>query len=152
MQWRRKLEKFEGDGTKNLGLREALPPWRLISFGRFVYCLWTTLLFFLSLSLFFSPIFLPPRNCRGKGTSPSLKILDGEMFPVPRLPSPASAACGSMKNYLLSTVDKAFKNYLLSAEDKALKTYLLSVADKALKNYLLPAVDDVLKNYLVYQQ
>ncbi len=63
-----------------------LPPRKLISFGPFVYCLWKILLLFfifLSLSLLFSPIFLPPWNFRGG--HPPTKILGGHI-PPPLLP------------------------------------------------------------------
>ncbi len=50
-QWQRKFENFEGRGMKILGWSRGYSPQKFIGFG-FVYCLWTTLLFFL-IFLFF---------------------------------------------------------------------------------------------------
>ena len=84
-QWRRKLENFELDGVKGgypLEKSSVLDPF-LLPTEKFA----TFFDFFLSFSLFFSPIFLP-RNLRGK--SPSLIIIiiffwGGGHLPVRRL-------------------------------------------------------------------
>ncbi len=70
MQWRQKLENFEGDGDENSGVK-GLPPQNLISFGPFIYCLWMDIfamfLIFLSFSIFFSPIFSSSSEFQGGG-------------------------------------------------------------------------------------
>ncbi len=86
-QWRRKLEKFEGDGDEKFWVK-GIPPKKRIGFGLFVHCLWEILLLFLiflSFSWFFSPIVLPLRNFRG---SPLTENFRG--YTSPSNPSPGN--------------------------------------------------------------
>ncbi len=79
-----RLKNLRGTGTKNFGLM-GLPPRILIYFGPFVYYLWRILLLFfifLSFSLFFSLLFLPPWNFRGGGRPPTI-FWGGHVPPLP---------------------------------------------------------------------
>ena len=73
VQWRRKLENFEGDGDEKKGLIKGGYPskshrfWHILftAYGKFCYFSW----FFFPLLYFFSvSYFIPPRNFRGGGT------------------------------------------------------------------------------------
>ncbi len=89
-QWRRKLENFEGDGDKNIGVKggyshensSVLAPY-LLPMGNFYIFLDFSFPFFI-----FPSYFLPPRNFR-RGRSPTENFRRGH---VPR--PPGSAACG----------------------------------------------------------